>query len=85
MSLEDAVRKITSLPASKFKLEGRGILKKGNIADITVFDQDIISDKATVENPYQYSEGVEQVLVNGKFAMRDRKLTGEMGGEFLTA
>jgi len=85
LSLEDAVRKITSLPASKFKLEGRGILKKGNIADITVFDQDIISDKATVENPYQYSEGVEQVLVNGKFAMRDRKLTGEMGGEFLTA
>src|SRR3989339_811274 len=85
LGLEDAVRKITSLPAKKFGLEGRGILEKGKIADITIFDPKIISDKATVENPYQYSEGVEQVLVNGKFAMRDRKLTGEMGGEFLTA
>ena len=76
---------MTSLPAKKFRLDGRGILEKGNIADITVFDPKIISDKATVEDPYQYSEGVEQVIVNGKFAMQDRKLTGEMGGEFLTA
>ena len=85
LSLEEAVKKMTSLPAKKFKLDGRGILKKGNIADITVFDQKIISDKATVENPYQYSEGVEQVIVNGKFAMRDRKLTGETAGQFLAS
>ncbi|OGI27617.1 MAG: hypothetical protein A2359_04820 [Candidatus Moranbacteria bacterium RIFOXYB1_FULL_43_19] len=84
LGLEDAVRKITSLPAKKFGLEGRGILEKGKIADITIFDPKIISDKATAENPYQYSEGIEQVIVNGKFAMRDRKLTGDMGGEFIS-
>ncbi|MDD5490011.1 MAG: D-aminoacylase [Candidatus Moranbacteria bacterium] len=84
LSLEEAVKKMTGLPAKKFKLEGRGVLEKGNFADITVFDPKIISDKATVENPYQYSEGVEQVVVNGKFAMRDRKLTGEMSGEFIS-
>lgn len=85
LSLEEAVKKMTSLPAKKFRLDGRGVLEKGNIADIAVFDPKIISDKATVENPYQYSEGVEQVIVNGKFAMRDRKLTREMNGQFLMA
>jgi len=85
LSLEEAVKKMTSLPAKKFGLEGRGTLEQGNIADIAVFDPKTIVDKATAENPYQYSEGMEQVIVNGKFAMRDKKLTGEMNGHFLTA
>jgi len=83
LSLEEAVKKMTSLPAQKLRLENRGVLKKGNFADITIFDPKIISDKATIENPYRYSEGVEQVIVNGQFALRDGKLTGEMNGEFI--
>jgi N-acyl-D-aspartate/D-glutamate deacylase len=83
LSLEEAVKKMTSLPAQKLRLENRGVLKKGNFADITIFDPKIISDKATIENPYRYSEGVEQVIINGQFALRDGKLTGEMNGEFI--
>lgn len=85
LTFEEAVRKMTSLPAHKFGLENRGVVKKGYIADLIVFDPNKITDKATVENPYQYSEGISEVIVNGKFALRDSKLTGEMGGEFLTA
>lgn len=83
MNFEEAIKKMTSLPAKKFGIEGRGTLEKGKFADVTIFDPKIISDKATVENPYQYSDGIEQVILNGKFLMRDMKLTGEMNGEFL--
>jgi N-acyl-D-aspartate/D-glutamate deacylase len=85
LTLEEAVKKMTSLPAKKFGLDGRGVLEKGNIADIAVFDAEKISDKATVENPYQYSQGLSEVIVNGKMAMQGGKLTGEMGGEFIAA
>ena len=84
LSLEEAVKRMTGLPARKFGIQDRGVLEKGRIADIAVFDPKIVADKATVENPYQYSEGIEQVIVNGKFAMQDRKLTGEMAGEFIS-
>ncbi len=85
LSLEEAVAKMTSRPAEKFGLVDRGRIEKGKMADITVFDPKIVSDKAAIENPYQYSEGIEQVIVNGKFALRDRKLTGEMAGEFIAS
>lgn len=85
LGLEEAVKKMTSMPAKKMGLETRGILQGGYQADIVVFDPDKISDKATVDEPYQYAEGVSEVLVNGKFALQDGKLTGEMAGEFLTA
>jgi N-acyl-D-aspartate/D-glutamate deacylase len=83
LSLEEAVRKMTSLPAKKFGIPERGVLEKGRIADITVFDPEVVSDKATVENPHQYSEGIEQVIIGGKFALQDKKLTEEMAGEFI--
>jgi len=83
LNLEEAVKKMTSMPAKKIGIEERGILQKNYKADIVIFDPEKISDRATVENPYQYSKGIEQVIVNGKFAMRDQKLTGEMSGEFL--
>ena len=85
LKLEDAIKKMTSLPAEKFGLENRGKINKGLSADLVIFDQNLIKDKATLENPYQYSEGIEHVIVNGKFAMQDGKLTGEMAGEFITA
>ena len=74
---------MTSLPANKFGLEKRGVIKKGYMADLIVFDANKITDKATVENPYQYSQGLSEVMVNGKFALREGKLTGEMAGEFI--
>jgi N-acyl-D-amino-acid deacylase len=85
LSLEEAVKKMTSMPAKKAGVSDRGVLQKDFRADIVVFDPKIISDRATVEKPYQYSVGVEEVVVNGKFAMRDRKLTGNMAGEFITS
>jgi len=84
LTLEEAVKKMTSMPANKFNLEGRGTIEKGKVADLAVFDAEKISDKATVEDPYQYSEGISDVIVNGKFAVREGKLTGEMGGELIS-
>ncbi len=83
LDIEEAVKKITTLPAEKFGLVDRGALKKNNFADAVVFDAKNIRDKATIENPFQYSEGVEHVIVNGKFSLRDGKLTGEMAGKFI--
>jgi N-acyl-D-aspartate/D-glutamate deacylase len=85
LTIEEAVKKMTSLPAGKIGLPDRGRLEKGYQADVVVFDLEKIRDLATVENPYQYSEGIEQVIVNGKFALRDGKLTNEMAGEFISS
>lgn len=84
MTLEEAVRKMTSMPAEKMGIADRGVLQKNKKADIVVFDPEKIQDKATVEKPYQYAEGVSEVIVNGKFALRGGKTTGETAGEFLT-
>jgi N-acyl-D-amino-acid deacylase len=85
LTFEEAVRKMTSLPAHKFNLRDRGVIKKGYKADLIIFDPNKIADKATVENPYQYAEGISEVIVNGKFALRGGELTGEMAGEFIAA
>jgi N-acyl-D-amino-acid deacylase len=65
MSLEEAIRRMTSLPANKFNLKERGILKEGFIADIVVFDEKEVTDMATFENPHQFSKGFKYVFVNG--------------------
>ncbi len=83
LTFEEAVRKMTSFPANKFGIRKRGVIQKDYFADLIVFDPNKMGDKATVENPYQYAEGVSEVIVNGKFAMRDGKLTGEMEGAFI--
>lgn len=67
-SLEEAIRKMTSLPARRFKLAGRGELREGAIADIVVFDAERIEDVATYEEPRQHPKGIEYVLVNGRVA-----------------
>ncbi|OGU64811.1 MAG: hypothetical protein A3C56_12460 [Ignavibacteria bacterium RIFCSPHIGHO2_02_FULL_56_12] len=66
LSLEDAVRKMTSQPAQRVGLKGRGILKPGFYADVVVADLENVTDKATFESPHQYSVGIEHVFVNGK-------------------
>jgi len=80
ISLSEAVRRLTSLPASNLSLKNRGRLAPGFFADIVVFDPATISDHATYDNPAQLATGVEQVLVNGRFALRDGSPTGAATG-----
>lgn len=81
--LEEAVRKMTSLPAGRFKLADRGILREGWFADIVVFDPERIADVATYEEPRQYPAGVEYVLVNGTVAAEKGRQTETHAGRLL--
>lgn len=83
LTLEEAVRKMTSFPAQRMGLEDRGVLRPGLKADIVVFDPATIIDKATFERPHQYAEGVSAVVVNGRLTMSDGKMTGERAGRAL--
>ena len=83
LSLEEAIKKMTSLPANKIGLKDRGILKEGYWADIAIFNKDEIKDKATFENPHQYPDGVYYVIVNGKIAVGHGKITGLRSGKIL--
>jgi N-acyl-D-amino-acid deacylase len=65
MSLEEAIRRMTSLPANKFNLKERGLIQEGFIADLVVFDENEVTDMATFENPHQFSKGFKYVFVNG--------------------
>jgi N-acyl-D-amino-acid deacylase len=83
LPLEQAIRKITSLPAQRERLRDRGLLKEGFFADVTVFDPATIIDRATYENPVQVSEGVKYVFVNGQIEFEAGKLTGAQAGRVL--
>lgn len=83
LSLEEGIRKITSLPAQRERLRDRGLLKQGFFADITIFDPTTIIDKATYQNPTQLSDGIKYVLVNGAIEYEEGKLTGAMAGRAL--
>ncbi|MCR4323111.1 MAG: amidohydrolase family protein [Candidatus Azambacteria bacterium] len=83
LSWEHAIAKITGTPARLFGVKRRGILKEGNSADIVVFDPRIISDVATFQNPYQYSKGVEMVLVNGACAYEKKGFTHAFSGKVI--
>jgi N-acyl-D-aspartate/D-glutamate deacylase len=80
LSLEDAIRKMTSLPALRVRLLDRGLLRPGMAADVVVFDAHKIRDLATFEAPLQYSEGVSYVVVNGRTVLDDGKMTHERPG-----
>jgi dihydroorotase/N-acyl-D-amino-acid deacylase len=84
LSLEEAVRKMTSLPARRMRFHDRGLLRPGMAADITVFDPQRIRDVATFEDPNRYSEGVVHVVVNGRVVLDDGKMTSERPGRVLT-
>lgn len=75
LSLEDAVRKMSAFPASRVRLEGRGMLREDFAADVVVFDPATVTDRATFEDPFRYAEGIRVVIVNGVVALRD----GERG------
>ena len=75
ISLEEAIRKSTSLAAESIGVEDRGTLAEGLYADIVVFDPETIIDHATYEEPHQHSTGVEYVLVNGEVVLDEGKIT----------
>ena len=81
LSLEEAVRRMTSLPASHLKIQKRGALKPGYYADIVVFDPKKIQDHATFENPHQYATGVLHVFVNGVQVLKEGEHTGAKPGK----
>jgi N-acyl-D-amino-acid deacylase len=83
LSLEDAIRKFTALPAQRMRLTDRGVLKAGMCADVVVFDPATVRDHATFDNPNQLSEGMEYVLVNGVPVIDQGKMTGALPGKVL--
>jgi N-acyl-D-amino-acid deacylase len=83
LSLEEAVRKMTSLPARKHLLKDRGVLKAGAFADVVVFDPQTIADVATYTEPRQYPAGIEHVVVNGSIAVEQGRQTDARAGRML--
>ena len=83
LSLEQAIYKMTGLSASRLGLPDRGFLRPGAFADVVVFDPAKVNDAATFEAPHQYATGVEHVLVNGRFVVRDGAVTGDAPGRVL--
>jgi N-acyl-D-amino-acid deacylase len=80
ISLEEAVRRMTSLAAQKFQLKDRGLLKEGFAADIVIFDENEVIDRSTFEIPHQFSEGFLLVMVNGQVVLENKRHTGLKSG-----
>ena len=83
LTLEDAIRKMTSWPATRMRLANRGIIKEGNWADVTIFDLAALKDRATYEHPTEYPSGIDWVLVNGVVTIDHGKHTGAKAGQVL--
>jgi len=83
LNLEDAIRKFSALPSQRLRLAGRGLLRVGMWADITVSDPATIRDLATFDNPNQLSQGMDYVLVNGVPVIDQGKMTGTRPGKVL--
>ncbi|MCX6643225.1 MAG: amidohydrolase family protein [Candidatus Bathyarchaeota archaeon] len=83
LTLEEAISKVTSTPANKFRLTDRGILRAGAYADIVVFNLDTVTDRGDTLHPRVYPEGIEHVFVNGKQVIKDGKHTGATPGKIL--
>jgi len=82
-SLEDGIRRMTSFPALRYGLKGRGLLRENYYADIVVVNPEGVTDRATFQNPHQYAKGINYVLVNGVFAVKEGEFTGELAGKAL--
>ncbi len=83
LRLEDAIRRMTSLPARTFRFRDRGQIREGMAADLVLFDPEEVADHATFEDPHRYSSGFKLVLVNGVAVVEDGKLTGRRPGQIL--
>ena len=83
LTLEDAIRRMTSLPARTFSFHDRGIVRPGFVADLVLFDPEKVDDIATFEDPHQFSKGFDVVVVNGAVTVADGKMTDNRSGQFL--
>jgi N-acyl-D-amino-acid deacylase len=83
LTLENAVKKMTSLPSSFLQLKDRGLLMRGYKADIAIFDPDTVKDIATHSDARQYSTGIEYVIVNGKISIENGEYDGALNGKLL--
>jgi N-acyl-D-aspartate/D-glutamate deacylase len=83
LTLEEAVRKMTSWPATRYRLASRGMIKEGNWADVTIFDLATLEDRATYDRPTEYPAGINWVLVNGAVTIDHGKHTGAKAGQIL--
>jgi N-acyl-D-amino-acid deacylase len=83
VTLPEAIRRLSALPATNLELDHRGMLKEGMFADVVVFDPATVTDHATFENPRQYATGVKDVFVNGVEVLRDGEHTGAKPGRAL--
>ena len=83
LTLEDAIRKFSALPAQRIRLTDRGVLKQGMWADVVVFDPETVRDLATFDDPNRLSEGMDYVLVNGVPVIENGKMTGALPGKVL--
>ena len=84
LSVEQAVRKMTSLPAKKLGLKDRGVIRVGAKADLVAFNAKTVTDRATYAEPHQYAAGIEYVLVNGRLVIKGGEHTGSLPGRVLT-
>ena len=85
LTLQDAIRKMTSMPAQKLGLSERGLIREGFWADLVVFDPEVVADKATYKDPHQYPHGIEYVVVNGEIVIEKGEHTGNLPGKVLAA
>lgn len=83
LSLEEAVRRMTSLPAQKFQLKDRGLIKEGMMADMVIFNPNTVTDNSTYDKPHAYSSGFDYVIVNGAITVENGKHTGVRNGKAL--
>jgi N-acyl-D-amino-acid deacylase len=83
ITLPEAIRKLSKLPASNLKIRNRGELAEGYFADIVVFDPSTVSDHASFSDPHQYSTGMAYVIVNGEIVIRDGEHTGALPGQIV--
>jgi N-acyl-D-amino-acid deacylase len=83
ISLEDAIRKMTSLPAQTFGLQDRGVIREGMAADLVIFDEKTVADRATFDKPHQYAVGFSTVIVNGEVVFAGDAMTEKLPGRAL--
>lgn len=83
ISLEEAIRRMTSLPAQRFRLTDRGLIRPGYAADIVLFDEKTVTDNATYEQPHAYTSGISWVIVNGTPVIETSRHTGQRPGQIL--
>jgi N-acyl-D-amino-acid deacylase len=83
LTLEDAIRRMTSLPARTFSFHDRGIIRPGFVADLVLFDPDTVTDKATFSDPHQYTQGFDYVIVNGVAVVAEGEMTDQRSGQFI--